>query len=207
MHYSHLWRGRPETQLNNPALPYYSTRVVAVAISAIPVCVETGFVMSWLSRLVAVCGWATLTRAAVVPLVTGCGRSGTHAAAAALNELGLKAVHEQYQEDAIVVSWLYGADLPPTALIIPDRESGSYPFESAVSRANRLRTLERFSPVVQLVRHPLEVISSTRRCFCAAGNRTTPRQVAADANSWRVVEHFLDINHILPRRTSVEACA
>jgi hypothetical protein len=84
---------------------------------------------------------------------------------------------------------------------MPDRDGGSYPFESVVSRANRLNTLERFSPVVQLVRHPLDVVSSTRRCFCAAGNLTTQRQFTADANSWRLVEHFLDINDFLPRRT------
>ena len=44
----------------------------------------------------------------VVPLVTGCGRSGTHTAGELLLSLGIEAVHEGAKEDAVSVSWSVG---------------------------------------------------------------------------------------------------
>jgi len=46
--------------------------------------------------------------APVVPLVTGCGRSGTHTVEELLLSLGIKAVHEGAAKDAVAVSWFYG---------------------------------------------------------------------------------------------------
>jgi hypothetical protein len=48
--------------------------------------------------------------APVVPLVTGCGRAGTHTAGELLLSLGIKAVHEGSAMDAVAVSWFYGTD-------------------------------------------------------------------------------------------------
>jgi hypothetical protein len=48
--------------------------------------------------------------APVVPLVTGCGRAGTHTAGELLLSLGVKAVHEGAAGDAVAVSWFYGTD-------------------------------------------------------------------------------------------------
>jgi hypothetical protein len=48
--------------------------------------------------------------APVVPLVTGCGRSGTHTAGELLLSLGIKAVHEGAAKDAVAVSWFYGTE-------------------------------------------------------------------------------------------------
>jgi len=48
--------------------------------------------------------------APVVPLVTGCGRAGTHTAGELILSLGIKAVHEGSAMDAVAVSWFYGTD-------------------------------------------------------------------------------------------------
>lgn len=48
--------------------------------------------------------------APVVPLVTGCGRAGTHTAGELLLSLGVKAVHEGAAVDAVAVSWFYGTE-------------------------------------------------------------------------------------------------
>jgi hypothetical protein len=41
----------------------------------------------------------------VVPLVTGCGRSGTHTAGELLLSLGIKAIHEGAGAEKVSVSW------------------------------------------------------------------------------------------------------
>jgi len=46
----------------------------------------------------------------VLPLVTGCGRAGTHTAGELLNSLGIPAVHEGARDGSISVSWFYGAN-------------------------------------------------------------------------------------------------
>lgn len=40
-----------------------------------------------------------------VPLVTGCGRAGTHSVAKYLNSIGIPAVHEGVAAGAVAVSW------------------------------------------------------------------------------------------------------
>jgi hypothetical protein len=124
---------------------------------------------------------------APVPLVTGCGRSGTLSVANYLASVGIAAVHEQFRPGSVSVSWLYAV---PSAL---------YPFEHAKSRLNRrdmrlqLEAAGKdrnamFGPVVSLVRHPLKVISSTRRCFCGRGDRSLRAGKINDERSWRFVE-------------------
>ncbi len=133
-----------------------------------------------------------------VPLVTGCGRGGTHSTAAMLASLGLKALHEDYAHDGISVAWPYAAPIadgehigynwPPT---------GRYPFESVEGYMDRAATLEVFSPVVLLVRDPLDVISSTRRCFCARGTRHTAIEIMNDGRSWKFVEHNVNLTRFV----------
>ena len=127
---------------------------------------------------------------AMVPLITGCGRSGTLSLAAFLRSLGIDAVHEGMKQGAVSVSWLYSApaDLSGTSY---------YPFESSASiktRRLKVRAAKRgrlFAPVVRVVRHPLKVISSARRCFCGHGTRSTARGAMNDFRSWAFVDRFL----------------
>lgn len=102
------------------------------------------------------------TNAPVVPLVTGCGRGGTHSAAGYLRACGVEAIHEGVSDTAVAVSWWYalgdpGAEIPTRA----DRRTGVVASLGA-----------RFSPVVHLVRNPLENINSLAGCFCGFGNMT-----------------------------------
>ena len=46
-----------------------------------------------------------------IPLITGCGRSGTLSLVTYLNSIGIKAVHESARPGSVSVSWLYGATL------------------------------------------------------------------------------------------------
>jgi len=120
------------------------------------------------------------------PLITGCGRSGTLSLASYLKSVGIPAIHEGMKEGAVSVSWLYAA---------PDSKYLSkYPFEpvsSAKYRKEKQKLLRPgeslFGPVVHLVRHPLKVISSTRRCFCGRGMRTFELGRKSDLRSWKFV--------------------
>ena len=56
-------------------------------------------------------GPKNLTAVKSIPLITGCGRSGTKSLQENLESMGLKAVHEKAVPGAISVSWLYGASL------------------------------------------------------------------------------------------------
>ena len=158
------------------------------------------------------------TRRIQSPLVTGCGRSGTHFVAALLQEAGLLAHHERYAPGAVSVSWLFAAaaatttttasqhqqqQLQPQSPLLPGQLQqqllpGPVPFESFTSFALRTRWLARFSPVVLLVRHPLQAIASTRRCFCGKGTRATTLGAASDATSWTFVEQHLSLEPFLP---------
>ena len=126
-----------------------------------------------------------------VPLVTGCGRSGTFSLADYLKSIGIPAIHEGINHGHVSVSWLYAAK---------DRR---YPFESRSSARLRVAkyNLQKpgvstiFGPVVHLVRHPLKVISSTRRCFCGKGTKQTRRGRISDKQSWLFVQrHVKDID-------------
>ena len=121
-----------------------------------------------------------------IPLVTGCGRGGTLSIATYLNSVGVKAVHEDVKKGYVSVSWLYAAN------------AASYPFEGKGSRTLRAGRGYTFSPVVHLVRHPMKVISSTRRCFCGRGTRKTKAGRKSDLKSWQfvdaVVEQYLPLD-------------
>ena len=122
-----------------------------------------------------------------VPLVTGCGRSGTFSLADYLKSIGIPAIHEGIEHGHVSVSWLYAAK---------DRR---YPFEGRSSTRLRIAkyNLQKpgvnsiFGPVVHLVRHPLKVISSTRRCFCGRGTKQTRRGRISDKQSWVFVQRHL----------------
>lgn len=125
------------------------------------------------------------------PLVTGCGRTGTLSLSDYIQqELGVKSIHEKMEPNTVSVSWLYA---------VPDAKA--YPFEGR--KVPRYREQQRallqaanlplFSPVVHIVRHPLKVISSTRRCFCGRGTRKSGLGRVSDALSWRFVESHIQM--------------
>ena len=49
-----------------------------------------------------------------------------------------------------------------------------------------------------MVRHPLRVISSLRRCFCGKGVRETARGTKSELKSWEFVEKYLALERFLP---------
>ena len=134
------------------------------------------------------------------PLVTGCGRGGTHSTAAMLEKLGVQTAHEDFAANGVSVGWPYAAPLGDNEYIGYDwPPEGRYPFEKVKSYESRLKNLDVFAPVVLLVRYPLDVIASTMRCFCARGTRTTANEIKNDKRSWVFVEHNLNISRFLPQ--------
>ena len=132
------------------------------------------------------------------PLVTGCGRGGTHSTAMMLNKLGVNTAHESFSHEGVSVGWPYGAPLGRQEYIGYDWEpKGRYPFEKEKSYRDRMKFLAYFEPVVLLVRNPIDVISSTRRCFCAKGKRETKTEILNDGRSWVFVEHNLNLEQFL----------
>jgi hypothetical protein len=129
------------------------------------------------------------------PLITGCGRTGTLSLADFLNDHGIPAVHERMEKGTVSVSWLYA---------YPDVDL--YPFESSrdvkLRKSLKIKTSKSktplFGPVIHIVRHPLKVISSTRRCFCGRGTRTTNRGERSDKKSWIFVEKQLGNGILTP---------
>ena len=133
------------------------------------------------------------------PLVTGCGRGGTHATAAALTGVGVSAKHEGFAVGQVSVGWPFGAPLGENEELgwnWPPK--GRYPFESYNDAVKRLKRLQHFAPVVLLVRHPLDVIASVRRCFCSMGLRTLSEVTALNDNrSWWFVESHVNVTRFL----------
>jgi len=114
-----------------------------------------------------------------IPLITGCGRSGTLTLKNALQNLGVSAVHEGVAPGAVSVSWLYAA-----------YDAHKFPFEKSrhasyrKSREAKVTAGSIFGPVIHLVRHPLKVISSTRRCFCGKGTPSSRKSAISSFKSW-----------------------
>eukprot|EP00039_Didymoeca_costata_P010475 m.141131 g.141131 ORF g.141131 m.141131 type:complete len:308 (-) comp14839_c0_seq5:1652-2575(-) len=123
----------------------------------------------------------------VVPLVTGCGRSGTHSVAAFLNNIGIWAIHEGAGRGAVSVSWWYavnGASNIPEGVDMRDH----------ITRQHGLE----FRPVIHLVRDPLDVITSISGCFCAHGNLSFKPTIGLggaywDRVSFEYVERYIEI--------------
>ena len=133
-----------------------------------------------------------------LPLVTGCGRGGTHATTAMLKQLGVKCAHEGVVEGGVSVGCPFAAKVEDGEYIgFEWPPLGRYPFESVDSYNVRTKTVSKFSPVVLLVRNPIDVISSTRRCFCAKGMRNTPGRIRSDNRSWSFLERHLNLTEIL----------
>mmetsp|Transcript_79429 Transcript_79429/g.158598 ORF Transcript_79429/g.158598 Transcript_79429/m.158598 type:complete len:374 (-) Transcript_79429:142-1263(-) len=126
----------------------------------------------------------------VVPLVSGCGRSGTHTAGELLMSLGIGAIHEGAGVNKVSVSWFYGTN---ESFRDP---SIQYPLKDEPKKPVKLKNVDkldkqldksgvRFHPIVHIVRHPLTHIETTGRCICAKGSRTdSERSMAWDVLSW-----------------------
>jgi hypothetical protein len=120
-----------------------------------------------------------------VPLVTGCGRSGTHSTAKSLSHCCHKTLHEDFptSEGTMSVCWFYANG---TANLQKDQ----YPMEKYTRYDSRIAHLKKFSPVVLQVRDPINVISSVRRCFCANGV-LKGSGIKWTRKSWETVEMLL----------------
>lgn len=124
-----------------------------------------------------------------IPLVTGCGRSGSGTVAAFLPTVSIPAVHEGSAEGAVSVGWPYAAL----------HHEGLYPFEGGKKFAHRQAVTKQapdgnpWGPVVHLVRHPLEVIGSVRSCFCGGGVLSTNQSVTANRKSWDHLCRYIDV--------------
>jgi hypothetical protein len=133
----------------------------------------------------------TLDFSRTSPLITGCGRSGTLSLTTYLSSLGIPAVHEKLRWSSVIVSWLYAspADFSGRQRWYPMEDPGTKRVRLAmIQRSNRGRI---FDPVIHLVRHPLKVISSTHRCFCADGDKSSALGKQYDKKSWQFVDGVL----------------
>ncbi|GMH61451.1 hypothetical protein TL16_g03256 [Triparma laevis f. inornata] len=109
------------------------------------------------------------------PLVTGCGRSGTHFMADEIMGNGIPVKHERIDE-AGSVSWIYGANHVPSL-----RKLETW-FASEEDTVLRESLNFRHFPVVHVVRHPLKAIASLTTCFCGCGSMSCGAW--ADEPSW-----------------------
>lgn len=137
-----------------------------------------------------------------VPLVTGCGRGGTHSVAKWLNENNIPAVHEGIAPGAMAVSWLYAPFANDEAHTLNEvrvpfdhinqsswsnfftnwkPEFAKYADDSKVLAQQHPEFVRQdtnssvklvFHPIVHVVREPLKAIASLERCFCGSGHRT-----------------------------------
>ena len=109
------------------------------------------------------------------PLVTGCGRSGTHFMADEIMNNNIPVKHERIGA-AGSVSWIYGADHDPNL-----RKLETW-FASEEDTVLRESPNFRHFPIVQVVRHPLKAIASLTTCFCGCGSMSCGAW--ADEPSW-----------------------
>lgn len=145
--------------------------------------------------------WSS-SKEVTVPLVTGCGRGGTHSVAKWLNDNNVPAVHEGIAPGAMAVSWLYAPFANDEAHTLNEvrvpfdhinqsnwnnifaewkPEFAKYADDSMVLAQQYPEFVEqgadssvkiRFHPIVHVVREPLKAIASLARCFCGSGHRT-----------------------------------
>jgi len=105
-----------------------------------------------------------------MPLIIGCGRTGTHSVSTAFLNIGLSYYHEN-------VAGVGGVSWPHTAI------DTVYPFEKFTSAVQRKRGIL-YEPIIHLVRNPLDVIRSVAYCFCGRGNLNLRDGRISDSKSW-----------------------
>jgi len=146
--------------------------------------------------------WSSSREEVTVPLITGCGRGGTHSVAKWLNENNIPAVHEGIAPGAMAVSWLYAPFAndevhtlnelrvpfdhinqsdwsniftewkPQFAKYAEDSKVLAQAYPEYVKQDAGSSVKIRFHPIVHVVREPLTAIASLARCFCGSGHRT-----------------------------------
>ncbi|GMI51050.1 hypothetical protein TeGR_g4353, partial [Tetraparma gracilis] len=99
------------------------------------------------------------------PLLTGCGRSGTHYLSDVIIKNNIPILHERIGA-AGSVSWIYGAPYDPAT------DKLETWFSNPDGSDTRLRASADFDfyPLVHVVRHPLKAIASLLACFCGCGS-------------------------------------
>lgn len=105
-------------------------------------------------------------------LITGCGRSGTHALSRMLNAAGIHAVHEvgTLQPDSVLVSW----------------------YEAGFVRSSLYwRRPSCFAPVIKYHREPLSAITSLANGFTGEGKCSGHQNRFNDAESWKFSSRFV----------------
>jgi len=119
------------------------------------------------------------------PLITGCGRSGTHFVADEIMTNGIPVKHERIGE-AGSVSWIYGAPHVPSL-----RKLETW-FASEEDTVLRESSDFKHFPVVHFVRHPLKAITSLVTCFCGCGSMSCGAW--ADEPSWEWAGKHIDFS-------------
>ena len=118
-----------------------------------------------------------------LPLITGCGRSGTHFMAEEIMANSIPIKHERIGE-AGSVSWIYGAPHVPSL-----RKLETW-FASEEDTRKREDPEFAFFPQVHVVRHPIKAITSLVACFCGCGSMSCGAW--ADEPSWEWAGKHLD---------------
>lgn len=134
---------------------------------------------------------APTQRAFDAPLVTGAGRSGSHAIARWLTSVGVPAWHEGAGEGAVSVSWYYAATLQNASAWA---ELVKHPLINHCTREHPPKpcnAMVSFSKVVHVVRDPLESISSLASCFCASGNLSLVHGRSWDSMAFKFAEKYV----------------
>ena len=99
------------------------------------------------------------------PLITGCGRSGTHFIAEEIMANNIDVKHERIGSKGSV-SWIYG--VPHVA---SERTLETWFASEQDTLLRELPTSEfQFFPIVHVVRHPIKAIASLLTCFCGCGS-------------------------------------
>ena len=112
-------------------------------------------------------------------LITGCGRSGTHAVTGMLQQAGMHAVHEFGREQLKPANWT-------TALV-------SWQGAAYLHSAQYWRGSPCYGPVIKIHREPLGAISSLASGFNAPGNCSTEANTYWDAFSWRFASRLVEL--------------
>ena len=132
-------------------------------------------------------------------LLTGCGRSGTHALAIALQKMGIAVEHEGWQKEpsgaaqllSFAAHWLgvgkhNSTNQPPVLVSWP---AAVY----AASERQYEQAAPCYSPVIKFHRSPLATIFSLAKGFNADGNCRERNSGLFDAWSWWFAGHFVPL--------------